>query len=99
YIKIRLMEKKVWAWDLETLDYFTAYFIDVNSDEEKCFALGKDINQIPDLIEFLFSEVRGLVGFNSLNFDAQIIEYVMDNPNCSAKDIKNLANTIIKYKD
>src|SRR5690606_32142608 len=23
----------------------------------------------------------------------------MDNPNCSAKDIKNLANTIIKYKD
>jgi hypothetical protein len=91
--------KKVWIWDVETLSIFTATFLDKNSDEVRTFVLTDTINEIPQMLEFLSKEVAGLVGYNSLHFDAQILEFIYKNNNCTAQDIKEYANLIINSFD
>jgi hypothetical protein len=91
--------KKVWIWDVETLSIFTATFLDKDSDEVRTFVLTDTINEIPQMLEFLSKEVAGLVGYNSLHFDAQILEYIYKNNNCTAQDIKEYANLIINSFD
>lgn len=86
--------KKTYFWDLETLNIFTATFVDRDSNEKRTFVLSKDRNEIPQLLEFLSSEVNGLIGYNSLYFDAQILEYIYRYPNCSASDIRRYAELI-----
>lgn len=86
--------KKTWVWDLETLNVFTATFVDKDSDETKVFVLTNTLNQLPELLDFLNNEVAGLIGYNSIFFDAQIIEYIYRYPNCKADDIRNYAQII-----
>lgn len=88
------MIKKIWVYDLETLNVFTATFIDKDSDDTRVFILTSDINQIPELLNFLNTEVSGLIGYNSISFDAQILEYIYRHPNCSADDIRRYAQII-----
>lgn len=83
--------KKTWVWDLETLKIFTATFIDKDSDEIRTFVISDYKDQRKELFEFLSTEIAGLIGYNSLYFDAQIIEHIYRFPNCSAGDIKNYA--------
>lgn len=87
--------KKTWVFDLETLDLFTATFLDKDSDDLKVFVISKTKNQKKELFEFLSNEVAGLIGYNSLHFDSQIIEYLYRYPECTALDIKNYASVIV----
>ncbi len=70
------MSKKIWVWDLETLDLFTATFVDRDSDDTRVFVYSNTKNEMPEMFEFLSTEVDGLIGYNSLNFDAQVLEYM-----------------------
>lgn len=83
--------KKVFFWDLETLDVFTATFIARDSDDCKTFILNSTINQIQEMIDFIESEVSYLIGYNSINFDAQVLEYIYRNPTCNAQNIRKYA--------
>lgn len=90
------MIKKVWIYDLETFPMiFTATFEDRDSNEIKTFILSKFTNQIKELLDFLNNSVAGLIGYNCISFDAQILEYIFKNPKCSAKDIQLFANQLI----
>jgi hypothetical protein len=91
--------KKVWIFDLETLNIFTATFIDRDSDEERVFVISNTRDDRNSLFNFLDNEVSGLVGYNSLHFDAQIIEYIYRNPNCTADDIRRYASLITDGED
>ena len=72
--------KRVWVYDLETFpNIFAATFIDAKSDDVKTFILTNDTNQLPELYGFLETEVLGLIGYNCLTFDAQIIEFLFRN--------------------
>lgn len=51
------------------------------------------------MFDFLENEVAGLVGFNSLNFDAQVLEYIYRYPDCTAGDIKRYAQIITSDND
>lgn len=93
------MKKRIWIWDVETLSIFTATFLDKDSDEVRTFVLTNTKNEIPQMLEFLSKEVAGLVGYNSLYFDAQILEFIYRNNNCTAQDIKEYANLIINSQD
>ena len=86
--------KRVWVYDLETLDLFTATFIDRDSDETRVFVISKDKDEREFLFKFLNEEVSGLIGYNSVNFDGQVIEYMFRNPNCTAQDIRRYAQII-----
>ena len=88
------MDKRVWVYDLETLDLFTATFIDRDSDETRVFVISKSRNDKESLLKFLKEEVSGLIGYNNLHFDAQIIEYLFRNPNCTPQDIRRYAHII-----
>ena len=86
--------KKVWVYDLETLDIFTATFIDRDSDETRVFVISKSKDEREQLFAFLKTEVSGLIGYNSVHFDGQVIEYMFRNPNCTPQDIKRYAKII-----
>lgn len=88
------MSKRVWVYDLETLDIFTATFIDRDSDDTRVFVISKSKDDREELFSFLKNEVGGLIGYNSVHFDGQIIEYMFRNPNCTAQEIKRYARII-----
>ncbi len=88
--------KRIWFWDLETLpEIFTATFIDRDSDEIQTFVISDTKDQRGDFFEFLSTEVAGLIGYNSVHFDAQILEYMYKKPNCTVTDISNHCKFII----
>ena len=91
--------KKVWIFDLETLDVFTATYLDRDSDETRVFVIDNELDDRELMFEFLDNEVAGLVGFNSINFDAQILEYMYRNPDCTAGDIRRYAQIITSDND
>lgn len=94
------MNKKIWVFDLETLaNIFTATFLDKDSDEKRVFVISKTRNDKKELFEFLNNEVAGLVGYNSLHFDAQVIEYMYRYPDCTYEDIAKYAQIITGDND
>jgi hypothetical protein len=91
--------KKVWVFDLETLDVFTATFLAKDSDDTRIFVIDNELDDRELMFEFLDNEVSGLVGFNSINFDAQILEYMYRNPDCTPGDIRRYAHIITSDND
>jgi len=89
-----MINKKIWVWDLETLNIFTATFIDRDSDEERVFVISENRDDRDSFFTFLNTEVAGLVGYNSIHFDAQVLEYMYRNKNCTAGDIRRYATLI-----
>lgn len=84
---------KVFVWDLETLNIFTATFVDLHSDLTLSFVISDSKDDRKELFKFL-NDVEVLIGYNSVFFDAQIIEYMYRYPNCTAKDIQRYAMLI-----
>jgi len=88
--------KKVYVYDLETLkDIFTTTFIARDSDEIKVFVISNNKDQRLELFNFLKNEVLGLIGYNCLHFDSQILEYLFKNPQATLFEIHCYANNII----
>lgn len=86
--------KKIWFFDLETLNLFTSTFVDRDSDEIRTFVISNTKDEREELFEFLSTQVEGLIGYNSIFFDAQIIEYMYRYPNCTAENIRSYAYAI-----
>lgn len=86
--------KKIWVFDLETLQIFTATFVDRDSEETRVFVISDKRDDRKELFRFLDTEVEGLIGYNSIFFDAQIIEYMYRYPKCTAKEIRRYAEII-----
>jgi hypothetical protein len=89
-----MINKRVWVFDLETLSIFTATFIDRDSDDERLFVISENRDDRESFFNFLNNEVAGLVGYNSIHFDAQVLEYIYRNKNCKAADIRRYATLI-----
>lgn len=83
--------KRVFIYDLETLDIFTATFIDKDSDYTRQFVISDYRDDREELFEFLDEEVEALIGYNNLTFDSQILEFLYRNKNASASEIRNYA--------
>lgn len=94
-----MINKKIYVYDLETLNIFTATFVDLKSEETKIFVLTEQKNEIKQLLNFLNNEVEGLVGYNCIHFDAQILEYIYRNPNCTALNIRRYSQIITSEND
>lgn len=93
-------DKKTFCYDIETLrSYFSAAFIDINSDERYLFEVyrvkNKNVNQIKNLIAFLRTKCKGLVGYNNLSFDYPILHYLLEKENfVSTLEIEELLELI-----
>lgn len=84
----------IWVYDLETLNIFTGTFLNRDSREIRTFVISETKDERESLFKFLKENVKGLIGFNCLNFDAQILEYLFRNPQASAADIQRYAAII-----
>lgn len=81
------------------MDIFTATFLEKESSETRIFVIDNDLDDKQLMFDFLENEVAGLVGFNSIKFDAQVLEYIYRYPDCSAGDIKRYAQLITSDND
>lgn len=88
------MIKKTYVYDLETLDIFTATFMDKDSDETRVFVISSKRDDRQALFHFLDNEVAGLIGYNCIHFDAQILEFLYRNPDAKALQIRDYAGII-----
>jgi len=67
----------LWIYDIETYhNFFSATFKNVKSKEVKVFVIFEDRNDIDELHEFINDGTKWLVGYNSYNFDNQILNYI-----------------------
>lgn len=71
------------VYDLETpANLFTAGFKDVNTGKKKAFVIHESRNDFEALIKFILALKNyhyTLIGYNCLQFDAQIIQYLLNN--------------------
>ena len=68
------MAKELFIWDLETYpNMFLAMFKSTTTGAYTSFEISDRRNEIYILKKFLRENVRGLIGFNSLNFDYPVI--------------------------
>jgi hypothetical protein len=71
--------KKKYVYDLETLrNCFTAVFKDKESGQLHIFVIHNSRNDLKQLKEFIPS-IGTLIGFNNVNFDAQVFQYIQNN--------------------
>jgi len=67
---------------LDRVKHFFVLFEDRNKEGE----ITHYINQIPELLEFIKS-ITALIGFNSLKFDSQVLNFIMKNPTATIEQI------------
>lgn len=95
------------CWDIETLFNLSTWcFKDLDTGVKKEFVLYDDIKQFKELVIFLQRLKKHnywLVGFNSINFDAQILEHILYLKSDDIKDvineIYNKAQYIVSLRD
>lgn len=88
------MEKKIWIYDLETLNIFTATFVSKDGDDLRQFVVSNKRDDRELLSKFLKEEVLSLIGYNCIHFDAQILEYTFRYPDYTAEDVRKYAQII-----
>jgi len=72
------LNRNVWVYDLETFsNVFTMIALNPDTEEIKKFVIWKNKNQIDDILIFL-DTIRGMIGFNNIAFDCNIIEYILE---------------------
>lgn len=75
------MSKITEIYDIETLsNCFTYTAIDRDSDKVFKFVIWKERNDLYDLLTHL-TNVKGMIGFNNLNFDYPVIHYIIKERN------------------
>ncbi|MDV7389699.1 hypothetical protein RZS08_00035, partial [Arthrospira platensis SPKY1] len=43
--------------------------------------------------------VKGLIGYNNINYDMQLIEYIYRNPDFDVRELRNYSNSIVKSEE
>jgi|LakMenE01Jun11ns_1017448.scaffolds.fasta_scaffold9807583_2 hypothetical protein len=85
--------KKV-VYDLEQFKNFhSCAYLDLETKKEGYFVIHDDINDIKKYVEFL-ENLTLMVGFNNLNFDYQLVHYILENKdylvNLNSQEINRL---------
>lgn len=92
--------KKIYVYDIECFyNIFTATFIDKDSDDVRVFVIYKDRDDRQALFKFLDNEVQGLVGYNCINYDSQILEFLFRNKQVTTQELRNYSDLIINSED
>jgi len=75
--------KRHWVMDIETMsDFFCAVFEHYKEESVTEFVISFNENQIKELVDFINENVKNdewHISFNGLDFDAQVIQYIIDH--------------------
>jgi len=96
------MAKTYWIMDYETItNCFVAVYEPINSENRKVFVIHKLQNDFDELLGFLHDNMDTKdwhLGFNNLDFDSQITEYLLKYQTSLRKlEAHEIANKIYKY--
>ncbi len=68
----------IWVYDIETLsNCFTYTAINRETEEIKKYVIWNNINQLNSLLNHLWFECKGMIGFNNLDFDYPVLHYIL----------------------
>ncbi len=83
------------VYDIECYhQLFLVVFQDIDTEEIYTFTIYKDIDERDKLFQFL-SKVQGLIGYNNINYDMQLIEYLYRNPKATVYDLRRYSDIVI----
>lgn len=99
-----MRHRKFWIMDYETIvNCFVAVYECYDSNERHVFAVGKHANDMKKFVEFLLESKEAQdwhMGYNNINFDAQITEFILANKNeflDETRDPEDFAARIYEY--
>lgn len=93
-----IKSKSVWVYDLESFNnFFSAAFINIDTEEKKLFYIHNKINQLPELVQFL-DTVTGLIGYNNIAFDYPLLHYILNNQGKLINKNSDYISAFIKAK-
>ena len=76
-------QSRILVYDIEVFqNFFCVVYQDYNTEEFEYFMIHHIRNDFDEFIDYMRKEVKNkswFVGFNNLDYDAQIIEYMIDN--------------------
>ena len=68
---------KAWVYDCEVYsNFFCVTFKNPKSQEVKIFTIFEDTNDIDELYRFIDNHTAWFIGYNSFNFDNQLLKYI-----------------------
>jgi hypothetical protein len=89
---------KPWVGDVESYpNFFCCTLLALNSDEFEVFVIDDEVNDRERLIK-AFTDIYFL-GYNNKTYDNLVINYIIKNPNVTAKAIFNFSDSIIKTQN
>ena len=91
------MNNNVWVYDIEVLrNFFSGTFLNPVTQETKVFVIHETLDQRVELLSFLTdkSEVKGLIGFNNINYDYPVLHYLLTYKNIKTVNIDKLVYDI-----
>ena len=66
-----------WIYDIEVYtNFFCVTFKNPKSQEVKIFTIFEDTNDIDELYRFIDNHTAWFIGYNSFNFDNQLLKYI-----------------------
>ncbi len=69
-----------YIYDIETYKYlFCIVFKNIDTDEIITYEISSRKNEINDLLNFLKTKVKKLIGFNNINFDYPVLHWLLFN--------------------
>ncbi len=94
------MELNYWFYDIELMDSWEPFFLvclkNRDTQERKTFEYSQWKDEVMDMIRFLESNPKPrLIGFNNLNYDSQLIEFIKQNADCSRQELFNFGQQVI----
>ena len=95
------MNKQLFIWDLETYpNFFLAVFKNIVTKDYHYFEISNRKSDQINLKKFLNEQVKGLIGFNNLNFDYPILHNTLlkSNKLLTAQEIYKEVESIINTR-
>lgn len=69
----------MWVYDIECLtNYFLVCFLNVKDGSRVKFEISDYCNQSEELLRFLWQKNLQLIGYNCLNYDSQLLEFIFN---------------------
>lgn len=87
----------MYVYDIECLtNYFLVCFLDAKTQERYQFEISDYRNDIQELLLFLKQPNLTFIGFNNLDYDSQLIEFILRYRNVTASEIYNHSQKVIE---
>lgn len=108
-VKEDIVAKRVWDYDIEQfMNFFLVIFKEIHSKERRLFIIYHDyrddklsINQVEALINFIFTEVKTLIGYNNHDYDDLMIKHILLNKEMFLKNssVAEIAQSMKRLSD